>query len=261
MASTNSFIQYKADAYGVNAGQLAVSRDPWPEFFGDPHFPNSSAYDVEMRDTQILPEGYKGNNLMLRDRTEHLVYTDENWYTQEVMPIEVVAHSNKISWNKTEYGTQIPGLVPELGTVRILSSRKIAGSASFDRRGLGFYLEHGFMHTEAGRRDYQNQLIQIANSVIEGAKLDVINTLLTAQDINREWETEHGVYKGRHLRDVLQKQVWMWACLQKYERAEMLLDNKVNSWMEPYRGRADTWIMPPAVQTYLAIAPTEMIEY
>ena len=261
MASTNSFISYKSDAFGVNAGQIAVSRDPWPEFFGEPRFPNSSAYDVETRDTQILPEAYKGNSKLLRDRTEFLVYTDENWYTQIVMPVEVVTNANKVVWNKTEYGTTIPGLVPELGTVRIQGSRRISGSAAFDRRGLGLYLEHGFMHTEAGRIDYQNQLQQIANSILECAKLDVINTLLNADDMNREWETKYGQYKGRHLRDVLQTQVWMWACLQKYERAEQMLETKVNSWMERYRGRADTWILPPQVQNYLSIGPSEMIEY
>src|SRR5271165_494024 len=167
MATTSSFTSYKSDIFGASGGQLAVSKDPWGEFFGEPRFTgNQSPYDVERRDTWILPEAYKGVSKMLGDTVEHQVWSDQNFYTQ-VMPIVFVEGANYVQWHHTEYSQQMPTLVPELGVSRIMTSNVSSKSATFDRRGIKFYMEHGFMHTPAGRRHYNETLTQLALNVLE----------------------------------------------------------------------------------------------
>lgn len=262
MSMSQPYTSYAADSFGASGGALKVSANPWQDFFGEPRFTgNQSPYDVESRDTWTLPEAYKGRSKKLSDEVEFMVYSDQNFYTGVVMPVDIVADANYVTWNQTIYGTQMPTLVPELGSSRIMSSTKIAGSASFDRRGLSFYFEHGFMHTIEGRQHYVNTLKQLALNVLEFAKFDVINTLLTSQNVNFEWERKNGVYKGKRIADLMQKQIWTWACLQKYTNGLNLLDVEISSAMERYKGEADTWIVPPKVQNYLQVVPPERIVY
>jgi hypothetical protein len=256
------YTSYQADAFGAANGVVAVSQSPWAEFFGQPRFTgNQSAYDVARRDTWTLPEAYAGQSVKMAQETEFMVYSDENFYTTRVMPMQIVAHANGVNWNVTEYANQMPTLVPELGVSRLLSSTKRSNSASFDRRGLSFFMEHGFMHTVEGRQHYVNTLKQLALSIIEFAKFDVIYTLLTSQHANLEWEKKFSVYKGKRLAELFANQIWMWACLQKFKNGATLLDTKISSWMERYKGLADTWIFAPQVQAYLQTVPSERIDY
>ena len=258
----NSFTSYKADAGGALGGVLKVSQSPWSEVFGEPRFTgNQKPYDVERRDTWVLPEAWTGQSVKVGQEVEFMAFTDENWYTTRCMPMRIVTHANGVTWSRTEYSAQMPTLVPELGVSRILSSAKIGNSASFDRRGLSFFMEHGFMHTEEGMRHYRNTLKQLALNILEFAKFDVVFTLLTSQNTNMEWEKKAGVYKGKRLAALFADVVWQWACLQKYKNAMVLLDTKVQEIMRRYRGRADMWILPPQVQNYLQVVPSERTDY
>lgn len=261
-STTTSYTSYTADAFGAANGVLAVSKQPWGEFFGSP--PGTQRikdYDIRSRSTRILPEAYEGQNEKLSQEAEFLAYTDQNFYTSVVMPFHLVEDANYVTWSKTIYDRQMPTLVPELGVSRILTNRRISKTASFVRRGMSYFFEHGFMETPVGRLNYQNTLKQMALNILEFAKFDVVHTLMTSQAANLRWERKFAVYKNKRLADLFANQIWMWACLQKVPNALQILDSRVTEWMAKYHGEADTWILAAPIQAYMQLVPAERIEY
>ncbi len=103
------------------------------------------------------------------------------------------------------------------------------------------------MNTPTGIQYHIEHLQQMASAALETAKFDVIYTLLQAHDMEKRWEIEHGRFKGRRMDDLLSKDIWMFAALQKYKRPLNQLETYVNETMMKYGGRADSWILPPQV--------------
>ena len=261
MAPTHPTSAYKGDVYGASNGVTEVTQSPFAEFFGTPlNGTQLPAYDQHSAETWTLPEALKGTNMVLRDITEHLVYSDENFYTGRVMPIRIV-NTAKVSWRTTTYAPQRPTHVPELGVTRILRSGYRGGTATLERLGLGVYFENGFMHHPQGHQVFMDTMRQLAMSITEFAKFDVVHTLLTSNKDKLAWERKHGTYKNKRLEELFEDQLWMWACLQKSKNSIAKLDAKVTSWMRRWRGRADTWIFPPEVQIYLSLVPKERTDY
>lgn len=261
MAPLHPTTAYKGDVYGASNGVTEVTQSPWAEYFGTPLLGTQlPEYDPRSQETWTLPEALKGTNLRLRDVTEFLVYSDENFYTGRVMPIRIVNQA-KVSWRTTTYAPQRPTHVPELGVTRILRSGYRGGSATLERLGLGVFFENGFMHHPQGQRHFTDTMRQLALSITEFAKFDVMHTLLTSNKDKLAWERKHGTYKNKRLEELFEDQLWMWACLQKSKNSIAKLDAKVTSWMRRWRGRADTWIFPPEVQVYLSLVPKERTDY
>lgn len=261
MSSFNSFHGYKADAGGFANGVLQVSKTPWSEFFGEARYAGSSPeYDPISKETWTLPDAYLGKNVKIRQEVEFLVYSDQSFYSR-VMPLKIIEGTNKFSWYTTEYATQRPDLVPELGVSRLLGHRKTGRTATMERRGLSIFFEHGFMHTEEGRQTYVDTLKQLALSIIEFSKFDIIHTLLTAWNLGARSERRHGFYVNRRVAEIFDDQLEMWACLQKTKNALVKLNTRVTNTMARWRGTADTWIMAPEIQAYQTTTPSERTDY
>jgi len=240
--------------------QWKVPQSPWSHVFGDPRGTDSSIYDVSDRTTWTMPDAYTGRSKKLSDTIERMVFTDDNWYLKEIMPFEIVQDANSVTWNEVRFDPHLTTPVPELGTVRLVKSERKQNTASWIRWGIGYYMEHGFMNTPEGIQYHIEHLQQMASAALETAKFDVIYTLLQAHDMEKRWEIEHGRFKGRRVDDLLSKDIWMFAALQKYKRPINQLETYVNETMSKYGGRADSWILPPQVINYMGIVPDEYLE-
>ncbi len=114
-------------------------------------------------------------------------------------------------------------------------------------------LEHGFMSTPQGRANYFLSLAQIARAVQETTNFGVIYAYLTCQNYNKQWEEKHGYFRKNSLREILERENFMWAITVKSEFGMEKLDAQIVEWMNRHRSSADTWILPPKPAMYLRL--------
>lgn len=125
---------------------------------------------------------------------------------------------------------------------RLVTSHRESRSESFIRRGLAAIFEHGFISTEEGRAQYFLTLAQIARAVQEvrdfffsffysldsspnpfqTTNFGVIYAFLTCHNYNKTWEERHGYFRKQTLRELLERECFMWAIAVKMELGEFL---------------------------------------
>ncbi len=174
MSAGGTHLAYAADPPDISQTQFVTQNDPFTYFFGAPkgYYP-TSAYDAKKRSTWALPDAFKGQSEQLGQTIELLTMTHSNWYTKIAMPTQKVDNIS-VQWDRWEYNATLAPIVPEMGVVRLLNSRRIARTETFIRRGLGFQLEHGFMRTAEGVRHYLTQLAQLQQSIVETNNFGVL---------------------------------------------------------------------------------------
>jgi hypothetical protein len=240
---------------------MPTQDNPWSVFFGEGKYPYKSPFDVGTQDTWTLPDSLRGQMApRISETIEQLVFLDSNWYTQRVAPIEVTRNMN-IRWSRWIFNPHLTDVIPELGVNRLVQARREENSARFVRRGIGFMLEHGFMGTEEGIRHYIMSVNQVVQSAVETNKFDVIQTLLTAHDQNRQWLVQSNKYVGQRPYDVYKDELFYWDMPKLKKNALHLLDTHVTERMLKWRGVADTWIFPPSILVYLSQVPAEQTDY
>ena len=261
MSSGSTHVSYAADPPSLAMQPYSDQENPFQAFFGEPtKMYKTTAYDAKKKSTWVLPDAYVGKSAMLGEIIEVLTLTDSNWYTQVAMPIERTDNT-RIQWSIWEYDPMLAPIVPELGVVRLVKSNRRGRSETFLRRGVGFQVEHGFMNTAEGVRHYVTQLLQLQQSIVETNNFGVLNAYLTAQDFNRTWEKNYGIYNDKRVKHVLDRERHMWGILQQQKKGIEVLDAELTETMNRYRATADIWIFPPKIRMYLEIAPDSRTDY
>ena len=177
-------------------GQMGGDRaNYWHRFFGPPAGElKTNAYDKYQYETYTLPDAYVGKNIFIRDTIEGFLDEKNNWYTTVCLPIQVTDQLH-VSWNEFHFDQALASIVPEEGISRLITSSKEAREDHTIRHGLAFVLEHGFMNTEEGRRQYVLNIQQISQAVQETNNYDVISSLLNCREYEREWEKRHSMIR------------------------------------------------------------------
>ena len=236
-------------------------QNAWTPFFGQGNYPfQTNPYDEKKRATWVLPENLKGRNIYLQTTLELLSFLRDAWYTQVAMPMEYT-DATHVEWSKYEFAPKFANLVPERGTVRLVRSRRYSGQATFERRGVGFLLTHGFMNTEEGREHYRMNLEQIAQSVIETNNFGVVYAYLTADDYSKQWEKDQNFYRGKQMKEILAFDLDTWDIFKKQKNGGEVLDVEVKRRMDRYKGVANMWIMPEKIGMWYTLAPENKTEY
>lgn len=206
-------ISQRYDAFGNNS--FSSADNPWMAFFGAPTAPwKTASYDNYDRHNYSLPEAYVGQNKTLSQTIDELIYTEETFYTTELLPYNFTDQLS-VQWDKWEFNEHFTGIVPEQGVSRLVSSHRETRSESFVRRGLAAIFEHGFMSTPQGRANYFLTLAQIARAVHETTNFGVIYAYLTCHNYSKQWEEKHGYYRSQTLADLLERDNFMWAIAVK----------------------------------------------
>lgn len=235
----------------------------WTTYFGEGRYPQEPrASDQKFRSTWNLPQNLKGRNKFLQDTLELSAMWADSWLTQVAMPMEYT-DATSVSWSTYEFAPKFADLVPERGVARLVRSARREGSATFDRRGIGFLLTHGFMHTEEGREQYRMNLEQIAQSVIETNNFQVLYAYLTCDDLSKERYRRFGNLKdsNKTMKDVLAIDIDYWDIFKKKKNGGEILDAMVTEQMNTYQGKADIWIMPSKIGMWYSSVPPNKTEY
>jgi len=187
----------KYDPFGNN--KFTDASNPWAGFFGAPSAPwKTASYDQYDHSNWALPEAYVGQNEYLGRTIDAMIYTDETFYTQVLMPFKYTSQVS-VAWDVWTFNEHFTGIVPEMGISRLVSSKREAHSDSFVRHGMGAIFEHGFMSTPEGRAHYVLTLAQIARAVLETINFGVIYAYLTCHDYSKAYESKHGYFKRETL--------------------------------------------------------------
>lgn len=231
-------------------------------FFGEGQFPYKSNFDVGDQSTWTLPQAYQGQPLpRVSETIEQLVFMAGNWYQQVVAPV-VPTSGIGVRWSRWEFNPHLADITPELGVNRLVSSRRQENSATFERRAIGFMLEHGFMLTQEGVLHYMMNVNQLVQAAVETNKFDLIHTLLSAHDQNRRWLSENGLLRGKTVYDVYKDdELFYWDIVKRQKNGMELLDTRISERMNRWRGDADTWIIHPNVPAYLTQQRPEKTDY
>jgi hypothetical protein len=173
---------------GISNVQSAVDKtefrpEQWANIFGP------SAYDVEpdkKRNRKYgrlhLPDALIGYNQFITDRVDGLI-TDatKSPFTTVILPYKWLDNPDrKLEWNVWTFDEGLASRVPYESSARTLTQRKESFSGYTVRQGLAIVMEHNFMMSEEGIRNFQNQVQQIVNSIQNTNDLDVHQALLMA---------------------------------------------------------------------------------
>jgi len=248
----------------VGSPQLGAAKDVnrYSSYFGNLNWPQNDKFVESERDTWVLPTALYGKNKLLSQKIDAMVYLDGNWYTTEVFSPADGSGALGVTWNRLIFNPQLATIVPELGTVRLLRSSRIQDSEAFERYGLGFMLEHGFMRTPQGREHYKNTLEQLARSIAETEKLDCIQSLLMCHEKNFQRLEETGTLTPMKVREIKEQELSMWDTLKRHKNSLFLLDTDITEAMTKVGAQTpDTWIVAPEHLNFLSHMPSENTDY
>ena len=97
--------------------------------------------------------------------------------------------------------------------------------------------------------------------MVETINFGVIYAYLTCQNYAKQYEQRHGFYRTRTLRDLLEREKFMWAIAVKEKNGMEKLDAQIVEWMDLYDGVADSWLLTPKTAVYLRLVPSHKTDY
>ena len=163
-----------------------------------------------------LPDVLKGTNSFLTDRIDGLISdATDSPFTSAILPYQYVDNPDQaLSWDVYSYDEGLASRVPYESAARVLTQTKSSHSAYIVRQGLAISMEHNFMMSERGRKDFNNQLLQLVGSIQYTNDLDVHMALITSPNYERV-EVEKYAYNDSDPFQVLRKHVDMFGMVQK----------------------------------------------
>jgi hypothetical protein len=161
--------------FGV--GNTQVQRDPMDQ------------YDQEIRN---LPDAYKDGvprydasgaamykNLFMDSIMIDRISKSQQFLITEVLPWRVDTTRMNIRWQQWRFNQHMLDRTPEQSVSRLLTSNQTNFEVGLVRYGIALMLEHGFMKTAKGRKNYEMNIQQIVNATVmtlmKGAWVQLLN--------------------------------------------------------------------------------------
>ena len=163
-----------------------------------------------------LPDVLKGTNNFLTDRVDGLISNaTDSPFTSMILPYQNVENPDQaLTWDVYSYDEGLASRVPYEAAARVLTQSKTSHSAYIVRQGLAISMEHNFMMSERGRRDFNNQLMQLVGSIQYTNDLDVHMALITSPNYERI-EAEKYAYTDTDPVTTMRKYVDLFGMCQK----------------------------------------------
>jgi hypothetical protein len=228
----------------------------WVDFFGEPvrgdgRIPRSQeVYD--------LPDAYYGSNLYMSTVMVNEITKDEAFFVSEVLPWEQADGKLSLTWDEWRFDDFMVDRQPEESVSRLLSSQKSGSTIHFQRYGIGFMLEHGFMTTREGILNYAMNIQQIKNAVVETMCLGVALTVLTCPPPLDPYNKFAGVgpLNQHQFERRIQDEIDMFGIVHKSDTGFYIAYDRLRRIMKD-RGvnNANYMIIPDGVSKYVAMTP------
>lgn len=167
---------------------------------------------------ETLANAYAGPNSHLGTRIDSDIRRINMWALQIVAPIVELEQSMSATWVTMSFLPALlehnpPGAVP-----RSLTYKSETFTSFMDRSGVGLEMELEFASSEQGIRVFAQKVTQIARSVTESARADVIATLMHAEDRPDAFRRKYGDgVTPLQVENYLNDEVTWWCFLQQME--------------------------------------------
>lgn len=134
-----------------------------------------------------LPDALKGPNPWMADRIDGLISdANKSPFTTVILPYKYIENVDaKIKWNVWSFDEGLASRVPYEAPARVLTQTKRSFRGYTVRQGLAITMEHNFMMSPAGIKNFENQLQQMVGSIQQTNDLDVHVALVTAPSYAR----------------------------------------------------------------------------
>lgn len=233
----------------------------WDPFFGTPngYHERVRADDQLSHETYNLPKAYEGKNKRLEDILDFMIRQEDEFYTRDLMPWEFTDDIH-IVWDVWKFNRTLADVVPEQGISRLVTQESERHTDNLVRRGLAFQLEHGFMTTDKGRRNYALNLQQISDAVHTTCYFGVMHALFAGQNYYKEYRRKF----ARHVkgpRTLFRHERQMWACLQKDVKGVYIMDAEIKHHMKINGITPDCLVLPPKAGIYISMVPPSETTY
>lgn len=230
-------------------------------FFGTPN-----GYHAEVRaddglshESYNLPKAYEGKNKRIEDVLDFLIRKEDEFYTRDLMPWEFTEDLHVV-WDVWKFNRTLASIVPEQGISRLVTQESERHTDNLIRRGLGFQLEHGFMTTEAGKRNYAMNLQQISDAVHVTSYFGVMHALFSGHNYYKEYRRKFARYV-KSPRTLFRHERQMWACLQKDVKGLYIMDAECKHFMKTQGVTPDVLVLPPKAGIYVSMVPPSETTY
>ena len=129
-----------------------------------------------------IPKELQGRQIYIEDRIDGLISSSTGSpFTSLILPyMHFDRPDNKISWRVMGYDEGLASRVPYESAARTLTQSREEFSAYATRHGLAITMEHNFMMSEEGRKDFYYQVQQVVGSIQKTNDLHVHMALLRA---------------------------------------------------------------------------------
>lgn len=233
----------------------------WEPFFGSPEGYHEivRADDQLSHETFNLPKAYEGRNKRIEDILDFMIREEDEFYTRDLLPWEYTDDLH-IVWDVWKFNRTLADVVPEQGISRLVTQENERHTDNLVRRGLAFQLEHGFMTTDKGRRNYALNLQQISDAVHTTCYFGVMHALFAGQNYYKEYRRKFARYvKGP--RTLFRHERQMWACLQKDVKGVYIMDAEIKHHMKINGIVPDVLVLPPKAGIYVSMVPPSETTY
>ena len=135
-----------------------------------------------------LPHELQGRQIYIEDRIDGLISTSTGSpFTSLILPyVHFENPDNKISWRVFAYDEGLASRVPYESAARTLTQSREEFSAYATRHGLAITMEHNFMMSERGRKDFYYQVQQMVGSIQKTNDLHVHMALIKCDSYFRK---------------------------------------------------------------------------
>ena len=163
-----------------------------------------------------LPPELQGQQLYINDRVDGLITNATGSpFTTLILPYHYCdAPDSKIKWNVWSYDEGLASRVPYEAAARTLTESQERFQTQLKRDGLAITMEHNFMMSEQGRKNFYYRLMQVVGSIQKTNDLYVIMALVNARSYFRK--VREKFYRDSHsLEDEIRDYVNTFGFLQK----------------------------------------------
>ena len=163
-----------------------------------------------------LPPELQGQQLYINDRVDGLITNATGSpFTTLILPYHYCdAPDSKIKWNVMSYDEGLASRVPYEAAARTLTESQERFQTQLKRDGLAITMEHNFMMSEQGRKNFYYRLMQVVGSIQKTNDLYVIMALVNARSYFRK--VREKFYRDSHsLEDEIRDYVNTFGFLQK----------------------------------------------
>jgi hypothetical protein len=186
---------------GASSSNAPTAAD-WASIWGPAAFDVNYDKDRNRRTSRMhlsqIPQELQGRQIYIEDRIDGLISSSTGSpYTSLILPyVHFDRPDNKISWRVFAYDEGLASRVPYESAARTLTQSREQFSAYATRHGLAMTMEHNFMMSEEGRRDFYLQVQQIVGSIQKTNDLHVHMALIKADSYFRKVREKY--YRDPH---------------------------------------------------------------